>query len=548
MLRRLIGFSLLCVLCIGLTNCSGYSNNTAQPTSHTTWLFSTYKTIWPTMTSAFTLDHVKQNPAVAEQINWYQQHPALVNKIISQASPFLYYILQEIKQRELPGELALLPFIESGYDPTAYSYRGAAGLWQLMPGTASGFGITQNWWYDGRRDVYDSTKAALNYLTYLRDFFDNDWLKAIAAYNSGEGTVQNAVHRNSQSQHATDFFSLHLPKQTEAYVPKLLALAVIISHPKRYHIDLPFVANKPTIASVDLDAQIDLAQAAKLAEVSEETIYQINPGYMRWATDPSGGRLFLPIEQIATFNKNLQTIPKTQRVTWQRHPVVAGDSLIKIAKRYDTTLPILRKVNNLHNNTIRIGDKLIVPASAHSLTQYNIQNKQHYVGKTPKKIPGPKKVVHTVKPGETLTKIAVKYHLHASQLRFWNHTTSNHVAAGTKLTVWIDHYRPHIAGSQRYTVKAGDTLSTIAKRYHTSTHAIQVANRLASTTIKRGQTLQIQSHLTIKDNIAYYTVRAGDTLSQIAKRYHLSTQQLMADNKLTDAHTLRTGQRIKVKV
>lgn len=490
-------FTFLALLFSNLDGCTGYKStgNTAEHwmSQQKGFYSGDPNSIWPAIVSRFSLNHHEGNPLVQKEIHWYMQHPSVIRQTISQASPFLYYILQEVKKRQLPGELILLPIIESSYDPIAYSYSGAAGIWQLMPGTATGFGITQDWWYDGRRDVYDSTNAALDYLSYLHDFFNSNWLKAIAAYNSGPGTVQKAVQRNTKLHRKTDFFSLDLPAQTKAYVPKLLAIAIIISKPDKYPLHLPLVANKPAIASVAVDSQIDLAKAAKLASVDEQTIYQLNPGYVRWASDPDNNtRLFLPIDKINGFEKNLKKLPKSKRVTWHHYKVVSGDNLIGIAKKYDTTVVILGKVNNLKGHTIHIGQTLIVPESAHTLTRYPItdHNQKHYIGKTPAHTPGPKKLVYTVKKGDSLAYIAKRYHIKVSAIRFWNQLTHDEVAVNTQLILWLKQSSRKTAYAS-YIVRSGDNLTQIAKHHHMSVHQLQTTNHLSSSRIKVGQKLMI---------------------------------------------------------
>ncbi|MCD6056201.1 MAG: putative rane-bound lytic murein transglycosylase [Gammaproteobacteria bacterium] len=531
-----------------LNGCTEYTKGTASSTSYPMKRPGySQDSLWPAITSQFSLDHAKNNKAVQAQIAWYAAHPALINRSITQASPFLYYVFEEVKQRDLPGELILLPIIESSYDPNVYSYVGAAGIWQLMPGTAAGLGIKQNWWYDGRRDIDDSTQAALDYLTYLNNFFDEDWLKAIAAYNSGEGTVKNAVLRNNEAGKATDFFALDLPAQTKAYVPKLLALAIIIEHPDRYGIVLPEVPDKPMVARVEVGSQIDLAQAAELADISQAEIYNLNPGYMRWATDPNGEtRLFLPAEKVALFQQNLAAIPAEQRVTWQRHTVKSGDTLGGIAKKYDTTVAILRKVNNVKGNTIRLSQVLIVPQTAHSLTKYYLHDQKRYVTKTTAHLPGPKQVVYTVKKGDSFDTIAKKYDVTPAAIVFWNPSTRNVLAVGAEVTLWLNHSQHYAKTTEHYTVKPGDSLAKIAAYYHLDTKTLQKTNRLKSILIKPGQSLSIPPHRGLTPDGATYIVKSGDTLSKIAKQQQVNLNDLMHWNRLSKTDQLHIGQSLKL--
>jgi membrane-bound lytic murein transglycosylase D len=215
-------------------------------------------------------------------------------RVSERATPYLHLIVEAIDERGLPQELALLPVVESGFQPFAYSHGRAAGIWQFIPATGRHYGLKQNWWYDGRRDVTAATEAALDYLTYLNEMFDGDWLLALAAYNAGEGTVSRAIKRNRQAGRATDYWSLDLPRETMHYVPRLLAVSEIVAHPERHDIALTPISNEPAVAVVDLEHQVDLALAAELAEIDIETLYALNPGFNRWATAPEGPHRLKP--------------------------------------------------------------------------------------------------------------------------------------------------------------------------------------------------------------------------------------------------------------
>ncbi len=249
----------------------------------------------------FKLTYVDNHRTEAEK-KWFAKHPDYMNRVLTRAQRYLPYIVAELERRGLPLELALLPIVESAYDPFAYSHGRAAGLWQMIPGTAKRFGIKQNWWYDGRRDVVDSTRAALDYLEYLYKFNNGDWLNAIASYNSGEGNVRRAVRRNTSANKPIDFWNLKLPRETSMYVPKLLALVEIIADPAKHNLTLPVVVDEPQFMIADIGGQLDLALAAELAGVDVDTVYQYNPGYNRWSTDPSGPHsLVMPVDVADAF-------------------------------------------------------------------------------------------------------------------------------------------------------------------------------------------------------------------------------------------------------
>jgi membrane-bound lytic murein transglycosylase D len=258
-----------------------------------------------------------QKPAVASQLHTYQKNNVQLQRSLLRSEPYLYHIVTELEKRHLPLAFALLPLIESAYDPKALSQKGAAGLWQLMPGTARAYGVTQNGFYDGRKDLLASTEAALEHLSHLSELFNNDWLLVLAAYNAGEGTVQRAIRRNEQAKLPTDFWSLRLPRQTQLYVPKLLALAELVSQADHYGLKLPQTPKTPIIEYVELESQIDLAMAARLAGISLAELYKLNPGFKQRKTNPNGPhRIFLPSDHVDVFQANLSHLPPTVRASW----------------------------------------------------------------------------------------------------------------------------------------------------------------------------------------------------------------------------------------
>ena len=292
---------------------------------------------WKDLSANFALDLSSTNAKIVAQRNWYASHPEYIRRVVKRAEPYIYYIYQQAKHRNIPAELVLLPIVESAFDPFAYSHGRASGIWQFIPGTGKAYGLKQTWWYDGRRDVKASTDAAFNYLTKLSSQFGGDWLLALAAYNSGGGTVRKAIRYNKKRGRPTDFWSLKLPKETQAYVPKLIAISQIFKAPEKYGITLPTIPNTPQVAIAYTDSQIDMAQAATLAGLSTDELYTLNPGFNRWATDPDGPHsLLLPIEKAEAFTVGLAKLPKKERVTWSRYKIKTGDSLISIAKANKT--------------------------------------------------------------------------------------------------------------------------------------------------------------------------------------------------------------------
>lgn len=573
--------------CLTLSSCANYNDQYTSGfgSEKNITQYKKAGNIWTAIAANFELpDENDYNPAVAWQINWFMQHPKYVQKMAESAKPFLYYIFQQVKKRHLPGELALLPMVESAYDPFATNYgSGAAGLWQMMPGTASGFGLRLDWWYDGRRDVIASTNAALNYFVYLGKFFNGDWLLAVAAYDSGEGTVDDAIKRNASAGKSTEFWYLSLPYETETYVPKLLALATIIANPREYPVGLPDIKNAPYLAAVNVGSQIDLSKAAQMAGLSLEELSRLNPGFNRWATDPNGPhQLFLPITNANRFKRELAKIPASKRVNWERVVVEKGDTLDSFAKKYHADVFIIKSVNHLKSNHIYPGQSLFIPTGKNQLNSIVIRNEHIYA----KQYSGSQSfrvmtiTRHTVQKGESLWAIAIRYHVSIRDIKFWNHLKTNYAAPGTSLIIWPPHTKKHptywAPTYHHYTVKAGDTLWDIAVQYHINPDVIVKTNHIRHNFIKPGMVLNIPvaheyvafsshekttnkitaTHKTVQDKpaiqhhkrkLTIYHVQKGDSIDKIAKKFDMTSDTLLKLNHLTRKSLLHTGQTLRVE-
>lgn len=456
--------------------------------------------LWERIQYHLNFDIPINEPRLDAQRNWYLRHPAYMQRVSTRAKPFLYYIVEQLEKENMPLELALLPIVESAFDPFAYSHGRASGMWQFIPDTGKRFGMKQTWWYDGRRDVVASTEGAIKYLKYLHKYFDGDWLHALAAYNSGEGRVKRAIRKNQRAGKPTDFWSLTLPKETRAYVPKLLALADILRNHQTYDFDWPFISNAPVIEIVDVGSQIDLAVAAKMAGLSIKELQALNPGYNRWATDPEGPhRLLLPMEKVELFSTNLEQTSEKQRLNWVRHKVKSGESLGLIANKYNTSIDVVKQVNNLRNNIIYANDYLLVPVSLKDLSSYTLSVDQR-LAKTQAIKRAEHKIVHTVESGDTLWDIAMAHKVGVRQLAKWNKMApTDNLKIGSNLVIWTD----------------------------------QVPVPDASSPVMR--------------NIVY-TVRSGDSLARIASRFRVRVSDLTNWNNLNQNKYLQPGQKLKIKV
>ena len=437
----------------------------------------------------------------------YARDPSFMQRISERASPYLHYIVESVEHRHAPLEVALLPVVESGFEPFAYSQGRASGLWQFIPATGRRFGLEQNWWYDGRRDVYASTQAALDYLLMLREQFDGDWLLALAAYNSGSGTVRRAIRQNRERGKPTDFWSLDLPRETRMYVPRLLAICAIIEDPDRFGVDLEPIPNQPYLTRVALDWQLDLSVAAEAAGISVDEMRRYNPGFNRWATAPDGPHyLMLPTERVRSFAREISKLPADQRVRWDRYRVRSGDSLSTIAAHHGITVSLLKQVNHLKSNSLRAGADLLIPSSA-SATAVALAAKNH----GGRSNDGRHKQIHTVASGESLWTIARQHKVSTRDLAEWNQlSTKDTLRIGQKLVVWTGEEVASVAlpdfsaGPDSnlarqtiwYTVHDGDSLWSIAKHFNVHVREVKRWNGLARTALHAGQRLKLHVDVT----------------------------------------------------
>ncbi|GGY82201.1 lytic transglycosylase [Marinobacter zhanjiangensis] len=450
--------------------------------------------LWNRIRAGFAMNHDQGDERVQQQLAWFQKHPSYINRVVERGRRYLHYIVEETERRGLPMEYALLPVVESAFDPFAYSHGRASGLWQFIPGTGRHFGLDQSWWHDGRRDVVGSTNAALTYLDQLAKRFDGDPTLALAAYNSGGGTVNSAIRRNNRKGEPTDYWSLDLPRETRHYVPKLIALAKIFDDPEAYGIELPPLEDEPYFEIVETGGQIDLAHAAELAGVDVDEIYLLNPSYNRWATRPDGPhRLLVPVASANRFRQGIASLDPDTRVSWNSYEVRSGDNLGAIARRNGTTASVLREVNKLNGDLIRVGQQLLIPSAradqgtySHSQNQ-RLARKQEQAGRNS----DGQRVSHLVKRGDTFWDIAREHGVSVRQVAAWNGMApGDPLVPGRKLVIWSKNAQAaagtQVASNNRsgmvrkvgYRVRQGDSLSTIANRFAVNVSDIAAWNDL----------------------------------------------------------------------
>lgn len=560
---------------------------------------------------------VLQSKLVDRWVDFYTKDPAYLRRMSERAGQYLYHIVEEIENRGMPTELALLPFVESAFQAEALSRAKAAGLWQFMPATGKAYDLAQNLWRDDRRDILESTRAALDYFEYLHGMF-GDWHLALAAYNWGEGSVQRAIQRAKRRKQPTDYLHLRMPRETANYVPKLEAVKRIISNPARYGITLPDVGNEPFFVTITKPRDIDIETAAELAGMPLEEFRRLNPSYKLPVIVASHNNvMLLPADKVDFFVDNLASwmdsgqplsqwttyrlqqgetlaqvagrsgmtedelrkvngIPKGRRVlanstllvrstgtedqqdiaaelanaklqlspttTWRRvtYRVRSGDTLSGIARRWRITMKSIVTANRLRSDRLRVGQRLVltvpnVPRQAIASTQRS-ESSQH--------------VIHRVRSGETLSTIASRYGVSIAQLKMTNRIRTNLIRPGQRLRIPFGGVDA-VSDTKIYTVKAGDTLSTIASRYGVSVVRLKRANRLSGDSLRIGDRLEIPTQVTISEapkRVAQsrtHRVRSGESLYTIGKRYGVSVDRIKAANGLR-RNTIRVGQELVI--
>lgn len=454
--------------------------------------------IFERIRDGFALSDV-DHESVEREVRWFSRHPAYLDRTFKRGERYLFHIVQEIEARGMPLELALLPVVESAFNPVAYSRARASGLWQFIPSTGRHYGLKQNWYYDGRRDVVAATTAALNYLQFLHKEFDGDWLLAVAAYNCGESAVARAINRNRASGRPTDFFSLRLPKETRAYVPKLLAMRRIVADPASHGLAFAPIANQPYFAKVDTAGQLDLHVAAELAELPKEELLALNPAFNHWVTDPDGPHhLLVPVDREERLAAGLAALPPENRVRVVYHRVRPGDTLGGIASKYNIPVAALRSTNKIRGSIIHPGQDLLIAAAPR-----------------------------------------------AGDARF---VIEREAIAPDSMRV----------SSGKHKVRRGDTLWSIARKHGVSLDRLATTNGLKRNgTLSVGQTLKIPGSTAtlasttpdaVTPSAITYVVRSGDTLSRIATKFSVSMSDLLGWNGLSVRNVIKPGQRLVMYV
>jgi membrane-bound lytic murein transglycosylase D len=422
---------------------------------------------WQRLRQGFEITPDKLPYSANKQLQRYLKNPHNLNLLYEHSAPFLFHVTEQLENANLPLELALLPIVESNYDPLAYSPSHAVGLWQFIPSTATSLGLERSRWYEGRRDVIHSTAAAMTYLGYLNKQFNGNWLHALAAYNSGEGVVRKAIRKNRRLGKSTEFWSLRLPRETKNYVPQLMALAFIVKHSEKLEVKLPQIDNKAYFSVVELPAQIELDKIIEVTEVDDAIFTKLNSAYRRSVTPPElGYHVLLPVEKSQLLSDFLATSDPATWAEYREYIVKSGDTLSHIAKRYKQTTAQIKITNRLRNDFLRIGQVLRIPpiGEVAVLTEYKTPPTRTYI----------------VFAGDTLSQIAAKHKVSISSLKVANNLTSNLIKVGQELVIKAPASGPKTTPVRKlnYQVRSGDSLYLIAKRFDLKINDITSWNKL----------------------------------------------------------------------
>ncbi len=456
--------------------------------------------VWQRIRSGFKIDAAAtENPLVATHEAWYASRPEYVHRMIDRSRRYLFHIVQEVDRRAMPMEIALLPMIESAFNPTALSSSAASGIWQFIPSTGRVYGLKQDSWYDGRRDFTAATNAALDYLGKLYLDF-GDWQLALAAYNCGEGCVARAIQKNVDQGLPTDYASLSLPSETRHYVPKLLAVKKLISHPEQYALSIDALPNQPYFGQVTVHASLDIRSAAKLAGMSSDEFIALNAAFPRkLIRSDTPVNLLVPVDKADTFQRNLET---GSWDSWQPYAAHKGERLSAIAKRFDVSLARLEEHNQiqLKQGKLTRAQTLLVPVKGRGVA----------IAPSASTVKAADSSEHLVQRGETLFSVARRYGLRVTQLVEANPDLGGGLKAGQSLRLPLDEaaspkrvairhvaFNPEHKASLKaahYTVKSGDSLYAIARRFDVGLADLRIWNPAFSnsSTLRAGQKLVVR--------------------------------------------------------
>ncbi|MDX2217601.1 MAG: LysM peptidoglycan-binding domain-containing protein [Burkholderiales bacterium] len=472
--------------------------------------------LWERIRAGFKMAPL-DSPLVLQHEDWYSSRPDYIGRFVDRGALYLHHIVEEVEKRGMPMEIALLPVIESAFNPGAYSRAAAAGMWQFIPSTGKLYGLDQNWWADHRRDVVASTHAALNYLEKLYNQFES-WELALAAYNCGEGCVARAIAKNEKRKKPTDYLSLDLPKETKHYVPKLMAVKNIIQWPSSYGIKLDAIPDEPYFTRVAAPPKIDVKLAAKLAEMPEDEFVALNPAFNKPVASIASGHLLLPVDKAPVFRENLENYDKPL-VSWSTYSAKRGESVDQIARRHGVSPAYLRQVNGrLKERKGRLSQPMLLMVPAQQVGGF-VKASLDLPAVAPASAASDGPTTYRVRPGDSLYTIAQRHDLEVDDLREFNNLRGNHLAVGQTLRL-TGHSAPLLKSTPIPTAKVAAAPA-----------------KVAAPAPKQVETAA---------NMRTYTIRAGDTLFSIAQRFGIALDDLLRWNNLTAQSVIQPGRQVRI--
>ena len=418
------------------------------------------------------------NDQVLSYMNMHLKDLDKFEEYLNDSYYFIYFVINELEDNNLPIELAILPYIESNYDPFSISSSGAVGMWQFMPRTGRLYKLNKSWWSEDRHDPFRSTEAAVSYLKYLYQRFDEDIYLTIAAYNAGPSLLDRRINQNKRKGDQIDFWSLNVPSQTKNYVPKYIALKELILNSDNYGIKMPEIPFEPVVQKIIIPNQVEILSLSEYLEIKPELLYKLNAGYTKWASAPKDESVFyIPIEKYSLFQSENNPFNDINEINWISHIVKRGDNLWDLAIKYDTEVKIIKEINYLNNDLLSIDDTLLIP-----------------LGKTKSNNFIPYEM-YIVSEGDSLWSISKKYNLEVRDLARMNSLNENEfLQLGQQLSIGNKNIHRNMESKKRtilYSVKQGDNLYKISELFDVTIKSIEEINNFDEATLMPGQIIKI---------------------------------------------------------
>ena len=435
-------------------------------------------TVWQYLQENSELANYEIDKITQRYIDNHLRDKKLFNRYLENSTFYIYYVIQKLNEADLPVELALVPYIESNYDPFSISPSGAVGLWQFMPSTGRLYDLDKSWWQEDRHDPFLSTDAAVEYFDYLFKRFDDNLFHSLASYNAGPTLVESRIKRNIRLDKDPSFKNLRLPSQARSYIPKFVAIYEIVSNPDKYGVVLPEIPYKELVERVEINGQVEILAFSDFVGLKPEFVYKLNAGYTKWASAPGEKSIFyIPLEKANLINNDKDIFLQENKINWITHKIKRGDSLWELANKYDTRVEIIKKINFLDSDLLTLNDNLLIPLSQSENNNF---------------IPFE---VHVVSEGDSLWSIASRYKLTPKTIaRNNNIETSSILRIGQQLNIGNKNIYRTIDSKKRtilYSVKQGDNLYRIADLFGVEAVDIKKLNNLDDSAIMPGQIIKI---------------------------------------------------------